>query len=221
MNFEALQVGWVDLLTVGVLLVGVVVGRKRGLSEELLDLVKWLVILLVGGLLYQPLANFLFYNALDQKPVLSTMTLRMISWLTVALLIMLIFSMVKRRLGAKLIGSDVFGSMEYYLGMTAGAVRFLCMYICALNLLQAPQVPPDQLAAQLQQQEKDLGAIYFPPLGSIQKTFFEKSLTGPLVKQGLASVLIQPASGDSQDLRDDNSLARRREREVDVLMRGR
>ena len=54
MQAGKLIVGWVDLLVVVLLVVGVLRGRKRGMSEELLDVIKWSLIVLVAGLLYEP-----------------------------------------------------------------------------------------------------------------------------------------------------------------------
>ena len=54
MRAGSFTVGWVDLLVVILLTVGVLRGRKRGMSEELLDVIKWTLIVLVAGLLYEP-----------------------------------------------------------------------------------------------------------------------------------------------------------------------
>ena len=59
MFLKGFIVSWVDLLAVGLLVVGIIRGRTRGMSEELLDLVKWLITVVAAGNLYQPLGQFL------------------------------------------------------------------------------------------------------------------------------------------------------------------
>ena len=45
MNLDKLPFNWFDFVLVVVLVVGVFRGRKHGMSEELLPLLKWLAIL--------------------------------------------------------------------------------------------------------------------------------------------------------------------------------
>jgi len=51
-SFESLPISWVDFLTLIVIFVGVVRGRKRGLSEELLDTIQWIGIIIAGAGIY-------------------------------------------------------------------------------------------------------------------------------------------------------------------------
>src|SRR4051812_9456203 len=64
-----LQISWVDFLTIIVLLIGIVRGRKRGLSEEMLDTIQWVLIIVAGGFLYKGLGK-----ALSVKPIFSQLT---------------------------------------------------------------------------------------------------------------------------------------------------
>ena len=49
-------------------------------------------------------------------------------YITVAIVVKLAFAGMKKATGGKLLGSNVFGRAEYYLGMMAGAVRFLPVF---------------------------------------------------------------------------------------------
>jgi uncharacterized membrane protein required for colicin V production len=214
MKFDVTNINWVDFLTVIVLLIGIMRGRKRGLSEELLDTIQWLAIIFTCAFFYQPLGA-----AMAAKPVLSTLTYYLVAYIGIALAIKLVFTFIKRRVGEKLVGSDMFGGAEYYLGMIAGTIRFACIYLFLLNLLHAPYYSPETLAAVAQAQQKNFGDISFPTLGSLQQTFFKKSLTGQATEKYLALVLIKPAAGDARDLRS-NSLAAKRQRAVDDIFGG-
>jgi hypothetical protein len=47
---------WFDILVVVVLLLGAWRGRKHGMSQEFIPLLKWVALVLVCGLVYAPLA---------------------------------------------------------------------------------------------------------------------------------------------------------------------
>ena len=59
MKPETFSLSWVDVMVVALLGVGIWRGRKRGMSEELLDIVKWALIVVVAGFLYEPGGRFL------------------------------------------------------------------------------------------------------------------------------------------------------------------
>ena len=46
-----------------------------------------------------------------------------------------VFALFKHSVGGKLLGSDVFGRGEYYLGMGSGMLRFGCVLLAVLALL--------------------------------------------------------------------------------------
>src|SRR5713101_6410165 len=133
MNLDKLPVNAFDIVLVAVLVAGVLRGRKHGMSEELLGLIKWLAILLGCALAYEPVGQFF----LSTTSVFSRLSCYVMAYVATALLILILFATVKRALGGKLLGSDIFGGAEYYLGMGAGFVRFSCMLLAALALLNA------------------------------------------------------------------------------------
>src|SRR5690606_38857631 len=107
-------------------------GRKRGMSEELLDVFQWLTIIVLGAMLYEPLGNLI-----SRGGSMGLFYAYLISYILTALVIKLVFSTVKRAVGEKLVHSDAFGSFEYYLGMGAGMLRCFCVLLFCLSLLHA------------------------------------------------------------------------------------
>lgn len=203
---------WFDLIALAVIAIGVVVGRKRGMSAELLVVLQWLAIVFLGGLAAGPFGTFLAdISGLDAVFTFIT------AYLLTAIAIKGGFFVIKRMAGEKLVASDVFGSFEYYLGMTAGAIRFACILIFALALLHAPQVSDAELSVKIRKQQDSLGSIYFPPFGSIQRAVFQGSFTGRVVQQYLSAQLItvDPSAGSGYN-RDN--IGRMREREVNEIL---
>jgi uncharacterized membrane protein required for colicin V production len=204
---------WFDLVAVAVLVVGVIVGRKRGMSMELLTVLQWLGIVFGGAAVCDPVGR-MFAEFSGLSPVVCYIS----AYLLTALTIKIIFVLIRKMSGEKLVAKNVFGGLEYYLGMGAGMVRFACLLIFFLALLNAKQVSKEEVEAQLKYQKDWAGSIYFPPFGVIQRTIFEESLTGRSVKQFLSAQLINVDASAGGGLPHEG-IGRRREREVDEIMK--
>jgi len=131
-----------DLAVVGLLVVGVLRGRKHGMSEELLGLLKWVTILVVCALVYEPLGKVFAGSS-----PFSLLSSYLMAYFAAGLVILVLFAGIKRALGGKLVGSDIFGAAEYYLGMGSGLVRFTCMLMAVLALLNARYFTPAEVQA--------------------------------------------------------------------------
>lgn len=203
---------WFDLVALAMVGVGVFIGRKRGMSSELLDMIQWLLIIFLAAMASDPLGRMLS-DISGFKPL----TTFVMAYLLTAGVIKIIFVLVKRMAGEKLVGSDVFGNFEYYLGMAAGAVRFACITVFALALLNAKPVTDAELAAQVKYQNDNLGSVYFPPFGSIQRSVFKESFVGKLAKDHLSAQLINvdPAAGSGAAR---ENIGQSRMREVDNVL---
>jgi uncharacterized membrane protein required for colicin V production len=182
-----------DVLLVVVLVVGILRGRKHGMSEELLGLLKWIGILVVCALAYEPMGKLLT----DTSPF-SLLASYVIAYLSAALIILALFAGIKRALGGKLLGSDIFGKAEYYLGMGSGLVRFVCMLLVALALLNARYYSPAEVEASQKFQNEVYGSNFFPTLQTVQATVFERSLIGPWIKDHLSFLLIKPTPPENK-----------------------
>ena len=123
---------WVDFAIALLLVWGVVRGRKRGMSEELLDVIKWGLIVVVAGAAYLPLGKML-----SQLSVFSLLSSYLFVYVGVAVLIFALFGFIRSKVGGKLSSAEIFGNAEYYLGMMAGGFRYLCIILVAMSLLNA------------------------------------------------------------------------------------
>jgi uncharacterized membrane protein required for colicin V production len=187
MKPPALNPNWFDMLVAVVILLGILRGRKRGISEELLDILQWLLIVVVAAQFYMPLGNLVAgYTHLSLLPSY------VVCYLSIAIAIKLIFASIKRMVGEKLVQADTFGSMEYYLGMLAGAVRFLCVLIVALALLNAEYISKGERDALRKMQSDNFGSISFPTLSSLQENVFGESVSGKFIRVHLKDQLIRP-----------------------------
>jgi len=210
----SMSLGWVDFVTLIILGVGFIHGRKRGLSEELLDTIQWILIIVAGAFFYRTLANAMTLAPLN----MSLATYCVLSYIVIALVLKLVFTFFKKRFGQKLVESDIFGRVEFYGGMAAGAVRWTCMYFFVLSMLHAPSYSDAELAQRQKDVEYNFGSDFFPSISKIQDSVFKKSLTGRSADAYLGTFLLEPASTDTGALRSDNSMGKRRERDVDVIM---
>ena len=213
MFLKGFVVSWVDLLAVGLLVVGIIRGRTRGMSEELLDLVKWLITVVAAGNLYQPLGHFL-----AESTVFSLLSCYVAVYCGLIIIIKLLFSVIQRTVGQKLIGSDVFGNGEYYLGMMAGTIRYACIFFVALAFLNSKRFSPEEIAAEVKYQEENFGSIRFPTLNGLQTSVFQRSWTGKLVQEHLGALLIERTAPDTKSLAGNEQVVRGRERRFDEVL---
>jgi uncharacterized membrane protein required for colicin V production len=196
MNLDQLPINLFDLVLIVVVIAGIARGRKHGMSEELLGLLKWLLILFGCAAVYEPVG--LMVGA--YTPMFGRLSCYLLAYVGVALLVFFLFAGIKRALDGKLLGSDIFGRSEYYLGMGSGVVRCSCMLLAALALLNARYYSPTEVRAMEKFQDDVYGSDYFPTLQSVQASVFSKSLTGPWIKQNLGFLLIKPTEPEDKQL---------------------
>lgn len=190
----SLPFNFFDLMLPLVLVAGLVRGRKHGFSLELLSLLKWLTLLVVSALVYGPLGSLV-----AQSGRFDLLSAYLLAYLGTALTIFVVFALIQNRVGPKLIGSDVFGRGEYYLGMGSGMVRFACMLLVGLALLNARAFNPAELKAMDKFQQDNYGSDLFPGLHNLQVAIFDNSLTGSFIKQDLGFLLIASTEPDQRE----------------------
>jgi uncharacterized membrane protein required for colicin V production len=193
MNLNQMPFNVFDVILAAVLLAGVLRGRKHGMSEELMGMIKWLLIVVCCGWFYQPAGQWLATFA-----SFSLLWSYIFVYVVGAALILAFFALIKHQIGGKLIGSDIFGKSEYYLGMGSGLVRFACMLIAGLALLNAPYTSPAEVRAMEAYQDDMYGANYFPTLHTAQAVVFDDSLSGPWIRDHLGFLLITPTASQNK-----------------------
>lgn len=166
-----LPFNWFDIATVLALLIGYTRGRKRGMSLESVSMVMWIAVVVVSAITYQPLAQLI-----DEFAKIGKLSSNLIAYLAVALFISFLFVFVKRTIGKRLTGSDTFGKNEYYLGIPAGIIRFACVILVFLALLNARFYTNSEITAQSKYDIDNYGSSFFPHIYNIQDDVFKKIL---------------------------------------------
>lgn len=184
--------GWFDVVVILVLGFGLFRGRRNGIAKELVPTAMWITLVLVCGLCYSMAAQ-LFINAAGLGKVLSCI----LAYVILAVVVYVVFSLINRAVTAKLAASNVFGSGEFYLGMPAGMIRFACVLLAALALINAPVYSAADVAAHTAYVAQTYGGgqsgfsgDFFPSFQSIQEQIFKKSFAGPFITDYFGPVLI-------------------------------
>lgn len=190
--FESLKGGnlpfnWFDIAVVIVLGVGFTRGRKHGMSEEMMYLLQWIVMIFGAAWAYQPFGEFIA----STSPI-SRLSCYITAYITTVIVIKTCFSLLKRAVGGKLIGSNIFGAAEYYLGMVAGILRFACILIFVLALVNARFYSAAEIKARDKYNTELYGSNFFPALVEVQAEVFTKSFLGPQIRKHLGFLLIKP-----------------------------
>jgi uncharacterized membrane protein required for colicin V production len=196
MSLDQLPINIFDFVVIAMILLGIFRGRKHGMSEELLGMLKWLTILISCSVLYEPVGVMIG----SFMPMFNRLSCYLMAYVGVALIVFVLFMGIKRMLDGKLLGSDIFGRSEYYLGMGSGVVRFICILLAALALLNARYFSPTEVRAMQKYQDDVYGSDYFPTLQSVQSSVFDKSLAGPWIKENLGFLLIKPTASEDKQL---------------------
>ena len=186
-----------DMVVVAVLGFGLFRGRRNGLSKDLLPLLKWLLLVPVCAFGYQIVGGFLMKLAhLDDFWSLTD------AYLALALLVFVIFSGISRMCAEKLAKSNYFKGGEYYLGMISGVVRYACLLVFLMALLNARFFTPEEIAAANAADKQSLGGgvfavSYFPHVFTVQDWVFGQSFAGSSVKKNLPMLLINCTPGQT------------------------
>lgn len=183
--FSGMNVNYVDLIVVVWLIIGLLYGRKRGMTQEILPTIQWVAIVVVGGLFYRPLAALI-----QQYAHFESLWSNILGYLLIAFGIHLVYLWIKHLINNKLIGTDMFGRMEYYFGMAAGVVHFGCMVVMVCALMNARIITQAELAKTEKAQSDAFSDIRFPTYGSIQQAVLFQSFSGPMIRTNLSSVMI-------------------------------
>jgi uncharacterized membrane protein required for colicin V production len=190
---DNLPVNWFDGVVLGMLIIGLFLGRKHGMTKEILPLLKWVSLVVVCGIWY-PLAAQLLVNTVQLSQVPSCI----IGYLLLAFVVVLVFMFLKWLLARRLGDKGLFGGGEYYLGMLSGMIRFACMLLAVLALLNAPVYTAQDIKKHDAYVKRWFGGglysgNYFPSVQIVQEQVFTKSFTGPYIKDYLGPLLIETA----------------------------
>lgn len=209
------QLGWFDLVVAGSLVVGVLHGRRKGMTGELFDVFQWLLIVVAGSYAYRPVGAVI-REYTQMEPMACALT----AYLLTAFLIKIAMTAVKHRIAERLIKSDIFGRMEFYLGMMGGALRYACMLLMFMAVLNAKYISPGELARVAKMQKDNFGDITFPTLGSVQQDVFKRSLVGQLTKKHLSNQLIYAGGDEPKRESNREGIGKRRTRELEDVIDG-
>ncbi len=203
-----LDFGVFDVLLIVAIGLGLWRGKVRGISEELLDFLQWVVLVVAGGFLYGYVGDLLVQAGAQR------LLANLGGYVIIAVTVVILFGFIRKSVGNKLVDSDCFGSWEYRLGMAAGAGRYFCIYVAFLSLLSARYFDAAAVAAERKFQEKEVGLVLVPTWGMAQRMALHDNVAGPYLRQYLSLVLMRPV-GYAKSGPDGNTLGKQQQRVLD------
>jgi uncharacterized membrane protein required for colicin V production len=208
-----LSLNYIDLILVLWLIYGLYRGRKRGMSQELLPMIQWLAIVVAAGLFYKPFSKVILQNAHFEL-----LWSNVLAYVLIGFGVHLVYLWIKYAIGDKLVGSDLFGRGEYYMGMMAGMVRFACMWVALCALLNSRVITKAEMAKTEKAQSEAFSDIRFPTYGSIQHAILFESVSGKFIETKLDSFMIASVAPKAEQ--KGETLAHRKERLIDEVIGG-
>lgn len=144
MDRLAIHPNWFDWAALGWVLIGFVRGYQRGLSEEVLRILPWVLGILAAGFFHEKWGGELA-GALGLGSIWS----QAVVYAGIVAGCLLVFHGLRKWIGEKPVESGAFGWAERPLGMLGGALRYACMVVVLLALLNAPAYTGSELDAAL------------------------------------------------------------------------
>jgi hypothetical protein len=180
---------WFDVFVLIMLLIGYQRGRKHGMSQEIIAVCKWVALVLACSIAYEPLGLWL-----GEALGLGKLAAFLLAYVGVGLVVALVFIAINRSVGDRLRGSDTFGKGEFYLAMPAGMLRFACIVVVLLALLNARFYTTAEVRAMTKYQNENYGSNFFPTLATVQDEVFRHSFLGTHIHKHLDFLLIKPTA---------------------------
>jgi hypothetical protein len=140
------------------------------------------------------------------------------SYTSIALIIYIVFAFLRKRVGEKLVGSDTFGSGEYYLGMVAGSFRYFCIVLVGFAFLNARYYSPAEIKASARYQQDNFGSNFFPTVPDLQHEVFNESAFGRVTKTFLRVVMIKPTAPNDKTPGGKPTVAHAREATINEIL---
>jgi len=182
------------------------------MSQELLPMLQWIGIVVAGGLLY-----WHFSALVRQYTQSSVLWSSIVAYLLIALGVHLIYLWLKQLFAEKMVEKDPFGGAEFYLGMMAGIVRFACMVLVVMALMNSHVESQAELAKTEKFQKDNFSDIRFPTYGEIQQDVLFKSFSGYLVESNLKPILIAPINTPGPPQKRE-SIAQKKNEDLDAIL---
>ena len=208
-----IKINWFDLVVIGVLVTGLLQGRKLGMSHLLIQVLQWLTVVVLAAFAYKPIAEMLITWA--KIPMIVSY---LICYVWVAAFVILVFRYIKDKTKGQLVSGDFFGSMEYYFGMMGGVLKMFCILIFCMSLLHSRQYTPQEIQRNALFQKEWFGSVRFPTLGEVHRAVFKESTFGKYVALYLPGQLIVPTNPKQRS--PSRTMAQSREDEVDAVIMG-
>ena len=168
-------------------------GRKNGMTKEILRVSNGWHWSSCAGCFTRPRLKPWSTSRAWKKP-----TSYLTGYLLLAFGVWLVFVFLKKIFVPRLIGSNLFGSGEYYLGMFSGMIRFACMLFFAAGLAERAGLHPGGnpgppgLRETLVWRRHLWWQLHSRSAHGAGKVF-KKSFTGPYIKKYLGTLLINIA----------------------------
>jgi hypothetical protein len=203
--WQNLSLNWFDVAFLLILAIGYWRGRKHGMSREALPTSMWLLLVIGGGFACPLLGDLLQKTGYVGKVFGAGYNQRTMAMVVCYLVIGMVVFAINRTLQnvfkEKLAGSNYFGGSEYYFGMVSGMIRYTCITVFFLALLNAPFYSTGEMVADKAYKNrwygggvKNFSGDFFPSVYDIQSDVFKKSMAGAAIKQYLEPLLIESSA---------------------------
>ncbi|MGB0583139.1 MAG: hypothetical protein ACPGVU_25935 [Limisphaerales bacterium] len=184
----ALRLNMFDALLLGALGWGVYQGKEQGASSTHVSVVQWMVIALPGGLAGAFLGSFL-------GPMLgSAYWGQLTGYLIWIFIVVGFFAFLNSKGASEWKEADWFGKTEYPLGVLGCMIKYFCIVLTVMSLLNANYYTSEMIRRDREWQIEEFGSALFPSFTMLNNTVFNTSFSGPPLKKTFEGWAILPSA---------------------------
>ena len=171
--FAALSLNMFDALILGALGWGIYQGKEEGASSTHVSVVQWMLIGLAGGFMGNLLGSFLLM--IFGSPYWS----QLFGFFLWIFMVACFFAYLNSKGKGEWKDADWFGRTEYPLGILGGLIKYFCIILTIMSILNAKHYTPAMIKADRDWQIEEFGSMLFPSFTMLNNTVFNTSFSGP------------------------------------------
>lgn len=184
----ALRLNMFDALVLGALGWGVYQGKQQGAASTHVSVVQWMLIGFGGGAMGNLFGSFL--SSILGSPYWS----QLIGYFVWIFIIMIVFAFLNSKGMGEWKNSDWFGRLEYPLGILGGLIKYFCIILTVMSILNAKHYTPAMIKADRDWQIEEFGSTLFPSLTMLNNMIFNTSFSGPNIKRVFGWAILSSAA---------------------------
>jgi len=188
----ALRLNMFDAVLAGALGWGIYQGKEHGASTTHVSVVQWMLIGLAGGFAGNLLGSLMF------SILGSAYWGQLTGYLLWIFIVAAFFAFLNSKGKGEWKDADWFGRLEYPLGVLGCVLKYFCIILTIMSILNAKHYSAEDIRKDRAWQIEEFGSALFPTFTMLNNTVFNTSFCGPYVKKAFSWAILPSAKAPTR-----------------------